>query len=144
MFAFDGYQAIYDGCQAGSCPSSGSSGGAGNNSAASDYPAWDALATELGFEWESYVVTTSDGWELTLFRIVGEEVDSGKNPILFMHGGGMDAEYWVRAQRDFDDSRDPIMVQLAKKGYDVWLGSNRGTKYSNVNTNYPDWKTDEY
>ena len=102
MFAFDGYQAIYDACQGGTCPSSGSSSGASNNSAASDYPAWDAVTKEYAihpFDYEDYKVTTSDGWELTLFRILPDSGEpnnaSGKNPILFMHGGGSDAEDWI-------------------------------------------------
>lgn len=30
------------------------------------------------------------------------------------------------------------MLQLVDRGYDIWMSSNRGTRYSNVNKNFPD------
>ena len=99
MFAFDGYQAIYDAAQN---SSGASNGGGASNSNSSEYAAWDAVSKEYDphpFDYEDYKVTTSDGWELTLFRILPDSGvannASGKNPILFMHGGGSDAEDWI-------------------------------------------------
>ena len=64
------------------------------------YAAWDAMATLYGFDWEAYTVQTDDEYDLTLFRMIGNAAtatDAGKaaNPLFFMHGGGLDATFWL-------------------------------------------------
>ena len=49
-----------------------------------------------------------------------------------MHGLACDAESWVYV--DPDDPRevgvnDPLPLRLFDDGFDVWMASNRGTKY---------------
>ena len=41
----------------------------------------------------------------------------------------MDATTWISNYAD--GGPDPMPVQLVAKGYDVWMGNNRGTRYSN-------------
>ena len=51
----------------------------------------------------------------------------------------MEALSWIFIAT-FDPSiteKDMVPFNLVDEGYDVFLGSNRFTQYSNVNTNYP-------
>ena len=100
-------------------------------------PEWDALMTNYGFDYEAYEVQTDDEWLLTLFRVKGmagvRKPPSSKPPLLLMHGAFMDAASWVAMSR----GPDPMPLQLATQGYDVWMGNNRGTRYSNINLRYP-------
>ncbi|KAJ5672921.1 hypothetical protein N7507_002048 [Penicillium longicatenatum] len=101
---------------------------------ASDFVEMCAL---FGYEAEEHIVQTSDGYLLGLHRLAyrrGEEnmrVNQGpgsitKKVVYLHHGLLMSSEVWVA----LTDEQRCLPFQLVEKGYDVWLGNNRGNKYA--------------
>ena len=87
---------------------------------------------EMGYTMETTLVETEDGWTLSLFRIGSTkrgDLDFVSDiPVLFQHGGGTDALYFVDAGNKLDDTAWPF--KLADEGYDVYMGNNRGTRFA--------------
>jgi hypothetical protein len=66
-------------------------------------------------------VTTEDGYILTLFRMKEDNISNGSRVAFLQHGLFSDAYTWLM------HGKESLSVVLAKQGYDVWLGNNRGS-----------------
>ena len=89
----------------------------------------DEAMLKYGYTWEAIKVLTDDGFILTTFHITGK-TDTGPftptmPPVLIQHGDSSDGSNWVAGY----NYGVPMHLQLADRGYDVYIGSNRGTKY---------------
>ena len=99
----------------------------------------------FGYSAEEHVVQTGDGYLLGVHRLPyrkGEEhtgvrvnagPDSTGKPVVYLHHGLlMNSEVWVC----LTEEERCLPFTLVNQGYDVWLGNNRGNKYSKKSTRH--------
>ena len=103
------------------------------------YPDFDEImSNKFGdYLWEGLEVTTEDDYILTTFHIwKAGAVNDDKGPVLFQHGSGGNAFGWLNGPR----GELPNCFKLADMGHHIYLGNNRGAKYSkgHISLDYKD------
>ena len=104
-----------------------------------DYPDFARDMDFWGYTWDAHKIRTDDGFILTTFHVTGKigheiETDHSRAPVVVMHGLACDAETWVWVDPDdppvlTEDTPWPLPLHLFDDGFDIWMASNRGTKY---------------
>ena len=100
----------------------------------------EEIVERSGFRIERHEVTTEDGYILAVYRVRHQETKDGAPAVLMQHGIIDSSDGWVMNHEE----KAPAFV-LAKRGYDVWLGNQRGTMHSrrHVSLDPDSWDPEE-
>ncbi|KAF9047338.1 Alpha/Beta hydrolase protein [Panaeolus papilionaceus] len=94
-----------------------------------------AFCSIFGYSHEEHQVTTEDGYILTLHRLLpkgasGPESLKGRPVVYLQHGLLTNSELFMSVTAP----EKCLPLVLLESGYDIWLGNNRGNKYSRGHT----------
>ncbi|PPQ98455.1 hypothetical protein CVT24_004134 [Panaeolus cyanescens] len=94
-----------------------------------------AFCSAFGYSHEEHKVTTDDGYILTLYRLLPRDASDsctakGRPVVYFQHGLLTNSELFMSVTAP----EKCLPIVLLEDGYDVWLGNNRGNKYSREHT----------
>lgn len=91
------------------------------------------MCAVFGYEVELRMIRTKDDYLLTVQRILRPGAGPRNGKVVYMHHGLlMCSEIWVTML----DKNANLPYVLYELGYDVWLGNNRGNKYSHKHLTY--------
>lgn len=91
-----------------------------------------------GFQSETHLVRTEDGFQLSVHRINPEAngFQSNGKSVFFQHGLLMTSDVWCVML----ETNNNLPFRLCQLGFDVFLGNNRGNKYSGKHERYSTWQ----